>query len=210
MSELDTSKQDWASEFIANADSVSSFILPATIPAKSLSEYVSGLSNTDGGYILVGAYSESNLGSGYQTVSPETIKDTRELLVNALYNVEEHSPRGQRVYLLKVGKSDSIAFADGRAFVIKAGTPTLMPEKTLLNSLGLGVDSELINMLSKQITSQSLKIDEQSNHIHGLTHDIQEKAKLKNQLSGLIVGGVIGAIIGWVLSILLNKLFGLS
>ncbi|WP_232351495.1 hypothetical protein [Vibrio vulnificus] len=86
----------------------------------------------------------------------------------------------------------------------------LMPEQTLLNQLGLGVDSALINMLSNQITNQSLKLDEQSEHISILTHDLREKAKLKNQLSGLTVGGVIGAIIGWALSIGLDKLFGIS
>ena len=67
-----------------------------------------------------------------------------------------------------------------------------MPEKTLLDQLGLGVDSALINMLSnqitnqsKQITNQSLKLDEQSEQISTLTKDLREKAKLKNQLLGL-------------------------
>ena len=69
--ELDTSKQDWATEFLANTDSVSTFILPASISGKSLSEYIAGLSNTNGGCILVGAYSEFGLGSGFQNVSPE-------------------------------------------------------------------------------------------------------------------------------------------
>ena len=107
-------------------------------------------------------------------------------------------------------QSESLALSDGRAFIIKDGKPMLMPEKTLLNQLGLGVDSALINMLSNQITNQSLKLDEQSEHISILTHDLREKAKLKNQLLGLTVGGVIGAIIGWALSIGLDKLFGIS
>lgn len=208
--ELDTSKQDWASEFIANVDSIVSFILPASISAKSLSEYVAGLSNTNGGYILVGAYSEFGRGVGFQNVSPELIEDAGELLLNVPYDTLEYTSRLQKVYLLKVYQSESLALSDGRAFIIKDGKPILMPEKTLLNQLGLGVDSALINMLSKQITNQSLKLDEQSEQISTLTEDLREKAKLKNQLLGLTVGGVIGAIIGWVLSIGLDKLFGIS
>ncbi|ELC7280031.1 hypothetical protein RJO76_001070 [Aeromonas veronii] len=208
--ELDTSKQDWASEFIANVDSIVSFILPASISAKSLSEYVAGLSNTKGGYILVGAYSEFGRGVGFQNVSPELIEDAGELLLNVSYETVEHTFRLQKVYLFKVYQSESLALSDGRAFIIKDGKPILMPEKTLLNQLGLGVDSALINMLSNQITNQSLKLDEQSEQISTLTKDLREKAKLKNQLLGLTVGGVIGAIIGWVLSIGLDKLFGIS
>ncbi|EGQ8472795.1 TPA: hypothetical protein ACVO3J_004559 [Vibrio alginolyticus] len=208
--ELDTSKQDWATEFLANTDSVSTFILPASISGKSLSEYIAGLSNTNGGCILVGAYSEFGLGSGFQNVSPELIRDAVERLTNVPHDIEEHTPRFQTVYLLKVYQSESLALSDGRAFIIKDGKPMLMPEKTLLNQLGLGVDSALINMLSNQVTNQSLKLDEQSEHISILTHDLREKAKLKNQLLGLTVGGVIGAIIGWALSIGLDKLFGIS
>ncbi|HHF2911601.1 TPA: hypothetical protein ACPJ0C_004762 [Vibrio alginolyticus] len=188
--ELDTSKQDWATEFLANTDSVSTFILPASISGKSLSEYIAGLSNTNGGCILVGAYSEFGLGSGFQNVSPELIRDAVERLTNVPHDIEEHTPRFQTVYLLKVYQSESLALSDGRAFIIKDGKPMLMPEKTLLNQLGLGVDSALINMLSNQITNQSLKLDEQSEHISILTHDLREKAKLKNQLLGLTVGGV--------------------
>ncbi|HDO1381884.1 TPA: hypothetical protein P2R06_000102 [Aeromonas veronii] len=208
--ELDTSKQDWASEFIANVDSIVSFILPASISAKSLSEYVAGLSNTDGGYILVGAYFEFGRGSGFQNVSPELIEDAGKLLLNVPYKTVEHTFRLQKVYLFKVYQSESLALSDGRAFIIKDGKPILMPEKTLLNQLGLGVDSALINMLSNQITNQSLKLDEQSVQIRTLTRDLRDKAKLKNQWLGLTVGAVIGAIISWALSIGLDKLFGIS
>ena len=207
---LDTSKQDWAVEFIATADNVSSFVLPAATSGRTLSEYIASLCNASGGYILVGAYSESGVGSGFQTVSPDVIKEAGEFLVNAPYEIEKHTPRFQTVYLLKVHPSDSIAFSDGRAFVIKDSKPTLMPERTLLNQLGLGVDSALINMLSNQITNQSSKLDEQSKQILMLTKELQEKAKLKNQLSGLTVGGVIGAVIGWALSFGLDRLFGIS
>ncbi|HIF9191929.1 TPA: hypothetical protein ACX6PF_001110 [Photobacterium damselae] len=64
----------------------------------------------------------------------------------------------------------------------KDGNPTLMPEKMLLNQFGLGVDSALINMLSKHITNQSLKPDGQSETILIFIQELQEKAKLKKQL----------------------------
>ncbi|WP_305814780.1 hypothetical protein [Photobacterium leiognathi] len=207
---LDTSRQDWAVEFIANADNISSFVLPAATSGRVLSEYIASLCNASGGYILVGAYSELGVGSGFQTVSSDVIKEAGEFLVNAPYEIEKHTPRFQTVYLLKLYPSDSIALSDGRAFIIKDGKPTLMPEKALLNQLGLGVDSALINMLSKQITNQSLKLDEQSEQILILTQELQEKAKLKKQLLGLTVGGVIGAVIGWVLSFGMDRLFGIS
>lgn len=85
-----------------------------------------------------------------------------------------------------------------------------MSEKVLLNQLGLGVDSALINMLSEQITKQSLKLDDQSEKLIKLTQELKEKSKLKNQLLGLIVGGGIGAFLGWAVSIALNKLFGIT
>ncbi|HHF2906810.1 TPA: hypothetical protein ACPJZ5_004655 [Vibrio diabolicus] len=129
--ELDTSKQDWATEFLANTDSVSTFILPASISGKSLSEYIAGLSNTNGGCILVGAYSEFGLGSGFQNVSPELIRDAVERLTNVPHDIEEHTPRFQTVYLLKVYQSESLALSDGRAFIIKDGKPMLMPEKNV-------------------------------------------------------------------------------
>ncbi|WP_368881261.1 hypothetical protein [Shewanella algae] len=208
--ELDTSKQDWALEFISNTDNIYSFILPASTSGKSISEYIAGLSNTNGGYILIGAYSELVLGSGFQDVSPELIGDAVKRLENVPLDIEEHTLMFQKVYLFKVYQSESLALSDGRAFIIKDGKPMLMTEKTLLNQLGLGVDSALINMLSNQITCQSLKLDEQSEHISILTHELREKAKLKNQLLGLTVGGIIGAIIGWAFPIGLDKLFGIS
>ncbi|AWK83574.1 hypothetical protein [Photobacterium damselae] len=207
---LDTSKQDWAYMFLANADSVSTFVLPATISGKCLSEYIAGLGNTNGGYILVGTYSDFGHVTGFNSVSSVVIEDAKSRLESVRYFIEKHEPRFQQIYLIKVYKSESIAFSDGKPFTIKNGKPIVMSKKTLLNQLGLGVDSALINMLSEQITKQSLKLDEQSEKILRLTEELKEKSKLKNQLLGLIVGGVIGALIGWVLSIGLNKLFGLS
>ncbi|WP_219894366.1 hypothetical protein [Photobacterium damselae] len=64
----------------------------------------------------------------------------------------------------------------------KDGNPTLMPEKMLLNQFGLGVDSALINMLSKHVINQSSKPDEQSETILIFIQELQEKAKLKKQL----------------------------
>ncbi|MGL5358918.1 MAG: hypothetical protein ACRDBI_04245 [Shewanella sp.] len=100
--------------------------------------------------------------------------------------------------MIEIGKSDSLAFADGSPYVMKNGKPTLIPERQLIEKLGLGIDSSLINMISKQITKQSEKVDY-------LSKELKEKSRLKNQVPGLLVGGFIG----WVLSTLLNSLLNI-
>ncbi|ELJ8660998.1 hypothetical protein RUK61_003471 [Vibrio cholerae] len=203
---IDTSKQDWASEFLSKANDTSRLILPAAITGKSLSEYIVGLGNLGGGYILVGAFSLNGYGSGFQSVDNDVIEDAKARIQGVDIEVEQHTPRAQKVYLIKVPKTESIAFSDGSPFVLKDGTPVIMPEKTMLTRLGLGIDSSLINMLSEQITKQSSKVDKQSKEINRLTGELREKSKLKYQVPGLL----IGAFIGWLLSTVLNNVFGVS
>ncbi|MGS0693075.1 hypothetical protein [Shewanella sp. 0m-4] len=199
---VDTSQQDWASDFKETVDGKTRLILPATITAKSLSEHIVGMSNLNGGYILIGAYSEAGYGSGFQNVDRVLINDAKAYIEGADIEIQEHSPRFQQVYLIKVVKSDSIAFSEGCPYILKHGKPILMSENILINRLGLGIDSSLINMISEQITKHSVKVDVQSQEISTLTRELKEKSKFKYQIPSLIIGGLIG----WFLPIVLNGL----
>lgn len=192
---VDTSIQDWTSRFIETSNDVDQLILPASISPAELAKYVSAIANDNGGYILLGAYSKSGYGSGFQNVASELVEKCLKLLKGVEVDCSFHQPRFQNIFLLEIRKSDSLAFADGSPYVMNNGKPTLIPERQLIEKLGLGIDSSLINMISEQITKQSKKVDY-------LSKELKEKSKLKNQVPGLLVGGFIG----WLLSILLNSL----
>jgi hypothetical protein len=196
---IDTSIQDWASNFMNTRNNEDKLILPASIDYKDLAKYISALANSNGGNILLGAYSEEGFGSGYQNVDSCLIQKSREILDGVHFESSSHQARLHNIYLLKIEKSESLAFANGSPYILKNGKPTPISEKQLIEKLGLGIDSSLINMLSEQITKQSSKVD-------NLSNELKEKSKLKNQVSGLLVGGVVG----WVLSVLLNSLFGVG
>ncbi|EGQ7835292.1 TPA: hypothetical protein I7732_21205 [Vibrio vulnificus] len=196
LKEIDTSVLDWASNFVDNSNDRDQIILPASINPLELAKYVSGIANYGGGNILLGAYSGDGYGSGYQNVDSALVQNCRKKLDGVELKISSHQIRGRTIYLLEVGKSDSLAFADGSPYLIKDGKPKLISERELIEKLGLGVDSSLINMVSEQITKQSAKVDV-------LTEELKEKSKLKNQVPGLLVGGLIG----WLLSTVLNELF---
>lgn len=192
---IDTSIQDWALKFIETSNYVDQLILPASVSPVDLAKYVSAIANGNGGYILLGSYSDSCYGSGYQNVASELVDKCQLLLEGVEINCTAHEARLQNIYLLGIKKSDSLAFADGSPYVMKSGKPTLISERQLIEKLGLGIDSSLINMLSEQITKQSEKVDY-------LSEELKEKSKLKNQVPGLLVGGFIG----WLLSTSLDSL----
>jgi len=196
---VDTSIQDWALRFLETCNDEDKLILPASVSPLELAKYVSALANDHGGYILLGAYSENGYGSGFQNVASELIEKCQQLLEGVEMKSSFHQARFQNIYLLEIEKSDSLAFAGGSPYVMKNGKPKIIPERQLIEKLGLGVDSSLINMLSEQITKQSEKVDY-------LSEELKEKSKLKNQVPGLLVGGFIG----WLLSALLNSLLNVG
>lgn len=196
---VDTSIQDWASCFIEDHNNKDKIILPATIDHLELAKYITALANSNGGNILLGAYSTEGLGSGFQGVDSGLIQNTQKILDGVHFDSDSHKIRLQDIYLLRVKKSESLAFADGSPYILTNGKPTLISERQIIEKLGLGVDSSLINMLSEQITKQSSKVD-------NLSNELKEKSKLKNQVPGLLVGGIVG----WLLSVILNILFGVG
>lgn len=196
---VDTSIQDWASRFMETCNDEDQLILPASVSPVELAKYVSAIANDHGGYILLGAYSENGYGSGFQNVASELVEKCEQLLEGVEMKCSPHQARFQNIYLLEIEKSDTLAFADGSPYVMKSGKPKIIPERQLIEKLGLGVDSSLINMISVQITKQSEKVDY-------LSEELKEKSKLKNQVPGLLVGGFIG----WLLSALLNSLLNVG
>ncbi|MFG0454656.1 AlbA family DNA-binding domain-containing protein [Shewanella mangrovisoli] len=196
---IDTSIPDWASKFINYQNNETELILPASVEPMELAMYISALANSNGGNILLGAYSEEGGGSGFENVDSDVVKKAIGLLDGVVFDSRVHQARLQNIYLINVEKSEMLAFADGRPYILKNGKPILISETQLIDKLGLGIDSSLINMLSEQITKQSLKID-------NLSQELTEKNKLKNQVPGLLVGGFIG----WLLSTVLNILLGLG
>lgn len=193
---VDTSIQDWAPKFMESCNDEDQLILSASVSPVELAKYVSAIANGHGGYILLGA---NGNGSGFQNVASELVEKCQQLLEGVEMKCSAHQERCQNIYLLKIEKSESLAFADGSPYVMKSGKPKIIPERQLIEKLGLGVDSSLINMISEQITKQSEKVD-------CLSEELKEKSKLKNQVPGLLVGGFIG----WVLSTLLDSLLNVG
>jgi len=179
---IDTSIQDWASSFLETSNYEDRFILPASVTDVDLAKYISAIANETGGNILLGAYSDKGVGSGFQNVDADLVKNTQNLIEGVEINSVPHQVRLQNIYLLEVEKADSLAFADGCPYSLRDGKPRLMAEREVIEKLGLGVDSSLINMISEQITKQSGKVDV-------LTEELKEKSKIKNQVPGLLVGG---------------------
>jgi len=196
---IDTSIQDWAPSFLEKQNYKDRLVLPASVTPLELAKYVSAIANESGGNILLGAYSEKGAGSGFQNVDEDLIQNAQNLLEGVEISSRPHQVRLQNIYLLEVEKADSIAFADGSPYSLREGKPRLMVERKVIEKLGLGVDSSLINMISEQIIKQSSKVD-------FLTEEIKEKRKLKNQVPGLLVGGFVG----WLLSALLNSLLNIG
>ena len=195
LKDVNTSGQDWASNFISTSNNEDQIILPAYVSYIELAKYVSAIANDKGGNILLGAYSEKGYGTGFQSIDNELVQNCRELLEGVEMEYSFHNIRSQNICLLKIEESDSLAFADGTPYMMKNGRPKIIPEKLLIEKLGLGLDSSLINMISDQITKQSRKVDY-------LSEELKEKSKLKNQMSGLLVGGFLG----WLISAILNFL----
>jgi len=156
---VDTSIQDWASRFIETSNDLDQLILPASVSSAELAKYVSAIANDNGGYILLGVHSESGYGTGFQNVASELVENCQQLLEGVEIRCSNHQARFQNIYLLEIGKSASLAYADGSPYVMKNGKPTLITEKQLIEKLGLGIDSSLINMISEQITKQSERVD---------------------------------------------------
>ncbi|MBM4864677.1 hypothetical protein HYO48_21910 [Vibrio parahaemolyticus] len=169
---IDTSALDWSSSFMNNSNNKDQIILPASISPLELAKYVAGIANDDGGNILLGAYSEEGYGVGYQNVDSSLVQICESKLDGVELKVSPFQIRLQTIYLIEIEKSDSLAFADGSPYLMKDGKPKLISERQLIEKLGLGIDSSLINMISEQITKQSTKVD-------NLTEDLKEKSKLK-------------------------------
>lgn len=197
--EIDTAVQDWTSKYMENANQENQIMLRGNISPLELAQYISAVSNKDGGYILLGAYSELGYAAGFENTNPELVNEALKLIPRLNVKYQEYSPRHQRVFLFTIEKSDSITLANGSAYVMKNGIPILISEREVLEKLGLGLDSSLINMLSDQISKQS-------NTVSALKNEVTEKGKLKNQISGLLVG----AVIGWLLSTVLNAVFAIG
>lgn len=192
---VDTPIQDWALRFMETCNNEDKLILRASVSPVELAKYVSAIANDHGGYILLGAYSEEGCGSGFQNVASELVEKCQQLIEGVKVEYSSHEYRLKNIYFLEIEKSESLAFADGSPYVMKSGKPRVIPERQLIEKLGLGVDSSLINMISEQITKHSKKVDY-------LSEELRERSKIKNQVPGLLVGGLIG----WLLPALLNRL----
>ena len=195
---IDTTVQDWASKFMEESNDEDQLILPASIEPIELAKYISSLGNSNGGNILLGAYSQRGYATGFQNVDGKLVEQSRSFLDGVDFEVSLYNARLQNIYLLSVSKSKSLAFADGSPYALENGKPMLISERQIIEKLGLGVDSSLINMISEQISKQSSKVD-------SLSTELKEKSKIKNQVPGLLAG----AILGWLSSTILNVMFGL-
>ncbi|MEI8669165.1 putative DNA binding domain-containing protein [Pseudoalteromonas sp. B131b] len=141
LKEIDTSIQDWTSDFISSSNNKVQLILSASITPLELSKYISSLANDSGGYILVGAYSKDGYGSGIENVNNNLIDNSLQLLKGVEPQISQHKVRLQNIYLLKIEKSDSLAFADDSPYILKNGKPSIISERQIIEKLGLGVDS---------------------------------------------------------------------
>ena len=96
---IDTSIQDWAPNFMDNCNDKDQLILPATITPLELAKYVSGLANDNGGNILLGAYSGTGYGAGFQNVESELVNNFESFLEGVELKITPDEARLQNIYL---------------------------------------------------------------------------------------------------------------
>ena len=99
---VDTSITDWGIRFIEQSNDDDHLLLPSSTPPKEIAKCAISLANDKGGYILLGAYSNPTLGSGYQNVDSEIVERCKPLLKGVQIEYSLHNLRMQNVYLLKI------------------------------------------------------------------------------------------------------------
>lgn len=73
--EIDTTVPDWTSKYMEDANHENKIMLRGNVSPLELAQYISAVSNKDGGYILLGAYSEPGYGAGFEETDPELVNE---------------------------------------------------------------------------------------------------------------------------------------
>ncbi|MGR5287045.1 helix-turn-helix domain-containing protein [Vibrio maritimus] len=160
-----------------------------TVDSKSLSEYIVALANTGGGRLAVGIEASTITGvepDAFELMFSDAIKKVENVEAKLLF---ESGLRGIfTLAIVDVEPSKALASFDGVILELVENTPCVMPERDILNRLGLGIDSDLINSMARQLSVQSLKIG-------SLQQTVDDAGKLKNQWKSLLVGAGLGVVL---------------
>ena len=144
---------------LLNSNDDESVVVLGNLTVAEVATYVCAMANTRSGYILVGF--EKGFGT---TVVGSNIKQKSELeilLQGASFDFEICKYRLLfDVVVITVHYSEDIAYVDSGAYVLEGGQLKAMSKKSILNKMGLGLSSELLNTMAGQLNTQTQKIDD--------------------------------------------------
>ncbi|MEX9649544.1 RNA-binding domain-containing protein [Providencia rettgeri] len=93
--------------------------------------------------------------------------------------------------------SESLSSTNGVIYTLINNQPAVMPEKNIIKKLGLGIDSDLINLMARQLSQQSTKID-------SLQSSLNKTSSWKVKIKDWILGGGIALLLSYLVSNVAN------
>lgn len=168
------------------------------ITEHQLASYIVGIANTEQGGCLVIGINESNR----TTVTGTNENETTQKYLNVINKIkgvdsEIKFANGIRGFFtlafIDIQPSSELASFDGIVYTLINGKPKIMPEKEILNRLGLGLNSDLLNNISFQIHNQSSKLE-------SLQQELVSAKSLKVKIKEWLFAGIVGAIISMIIS----------
>lgn len=175
-------------DILVNIEQNNDCLTFSEISRSSLSQYLVALANTNGGCLVVGIDKRQSSLTGVDQTNFETLfSDAKSATENTEASIV-FTPNVRIIYTLaviEVQPSKAIASSGGVIYELVNGLPTSMPERDILYRLGLGIDSDLINLMARQLSNQSSKIS-------SLQQSVDDAGKLRNQWKSLLTGAVLG------------------
>ncbi len=151
-------------DVLVNISNDANCIALANPNSTDLARYITGAANsTERRCIVVGLDNNNFTVVG---VNQSEFHQKFEQLLLELDGVNasvRYAPNVRMLYTLAivdVEPSTNLASFNDIVYTLENNKPKAMPEKLVLQKLGLGIDSDLMNMMARKISGQSQKIDD--------------------------------------------------
>jgi predicted HTH transcriptional regulator len=165
-----------------------------------LSRIISGLANSKGGLVVVGAHSPSQIpGCDCQQLTGVYGSACKQLNRPQVSSLDFVKLDGKEVGVIKVEKSDKLVAADNGVFVHgNQGTVSMTADQIFGKASSSGGGDSSIRSLSNLIYDQMITIDR-------LRHTLEDSHSWKSKAKDFAISGLLGAVFGVILSKLFLK-----